>query len=83
MSLSSSLKSFFSSFTAGPSLSHSAARLAERLEALAWYEHSRGHDCCAQQAWTLALEVRAGLWDGWEGGWVAEDEKMGLTKETT
>ena len=27
------------------------------LEKLAWYEHSRGHTCCAQQAWKLHAEL--------------------------
>lgn len=83
MSLSSSWRSFCSSFTAAPLPSPSATALAERLEKLAWHLEARGQSCCAQQAYSLALEVKSGLWDEWEGGWVVEPRKMGMTKETT
>lgn len=39
---------------------------------LAWYEYSRGHACCANQAFQLYVEL---------GGWVDHPEKIAMTKE--
>jgi hypothetical protein len=33
-------------------------RLVESLQRIAWDEERRGHHCCAQQAWQMALRLR-------------------------